>query len=75
MRVGPVEAELLHADRCTDLTNVIDAFRIFANASKNGRCLLRCTSACSLYTGSQAKVLILLIFLCHEFISSMLTCL
>jgi len=55
MRISPVEAELLHADRWTDVTKVIDAYRSFANASKNGRCVLRFTSACSLYTGSQTR--------------------
>jgi hypothetical protein len=71
MRISPVEAELFHADR---RRKVIVAFRSFANAPKNGRCVLQCTCACSLYTGFSGKVLILLIFLCHEFISSMLTC-
>ena len=35
MKIPPVEAELFHADRRTDMTKVIVAFRNFANAPKN----------------------------------------
>ena len=35
IRIRPWEAELFHADGRTDRTNLIDAFRNFANASKN----------------------------------------
>jgi len=34
MKIRPVRAELLHADRQTDMKNLIDAFRNFANAPK-----------------------------------------
>ena len=33
--IHPLGAELLHADRQTDMTNLIVAFRKFANAPKN----------------------------------------
>ena len=36
MKIRPVEAELFHADRRTDMTKPIVAFRNFANAHKNG---------------------------------------
>jgi len=35
MNICPVEAELFHADRRPDLTNLIVAFRNFVNALKN----------------------------------------
>jgi len=35
MKICPVGAELFHADRRTDMTNVIVAFRNFANLPKN----------------------------------------
>jgi len=35
MNICPVEVELFHADRRPDLTNLIVAFRNFANALKN----------------------------------------
>jgi hypothetical protein len=35
MKIRPVGAELLHADGRTDMTNLIVAFRNFANAPKN----------------------------------------
>jgi hypothetical protein len=35
MKIRPVEAELFHADRRTDMTKLIVAFRNFANAPKN----------------------------------------
>jgi len=34
MKILPVEAELFHADRRTDMTKLIVAFRNFANAPK-----------------------------------------
>ena len=37
MKMPPVGAELLHADRRTDMTKLIVAFRNFANASKMGK--------------------------------------
>jgi hypothetical protein len=36
MRICPVWAELFHADRQTDMTNLIVAFRNFATKPKNG---------------------------------------
>jgi hypothetical protein len=35
MKIGPVGAELFHADGQTDMTKLIVAFRNFANALKN----------------------------------------
>jgi len=35
MKIHPVGAEFFHADRGTDETTLIVAFRNFANASKN----------------------------------------
>jgi len=35
MKILPVGDELFHADGRTDMTNLIVAFRIFANASQN----------------------------------------
>jgi hypothetical protein len=35
MKIRPVGAELFHADRRTDMTKLIVAFRNFANAPKN----------------------------------------
>ena len=37
MKIRPVGAELFHADRRTDVTKIIVAFRNFANASKKIR--------------------------------------
>jgi len=37
MKIRPVDAELLHVDRWTDMTKLIVAFRNFRNASKNVR--------------------------------------
>jgi hypothetical protein len=37
MKISPVEAELLFADRRTDMTKLIVAFRNFANAPKNAK--------------------------------------
>jgi len=34
MKIRPVVAELFHTDRPTDMTNLIVAFRNFANAPK-----------------------------------------
>jgi hypothetical protein len=34
MNIRPMGAELFHADRRTDMTNLIAAFRNFANAPK-----------------------------------------
>jgi len=34
MKIRPVEADMFHADRRTDLTKLIFTFRNFANASK-----------------------------------------
>jgi hypothetical protein len=34
MKIRPAEAELFHADRRTDMTKLIVAFRNFANAPK-----------------------------------------
>jgi len=36
MKILPVGAELFHADRGTDTTKLIVAFRNFANVPKNG---------------------------------------
>ena len=45
VKIRPVEAELLHADRQTDMTKLIVAFRDFAKAHKNVQrkyyCLLK----------------------------------
>jgi hypothetical protein len=35
MKIRPVEAELFHADRQTNMTKLIVAIRIFANEPKN----------------------------------------
>jgi hypothetical protein len=35
MKIRPVEAELFSADRQTDMTNIIVAFRNFAERTKN----------------------------------------
>jgi len=35
MAIRPVGAEFIHADRRTDMTKLIVAFRNFANAPKN----------------------------------------
>jgi len=35
MKIRPMEAELFRADRRTDMTKLIVAFRNFANAPKN----------------------------------------
>ena len=35
MKICPLGAELFHADRRTDMTKLIVAFRNFANAPKN----------------------------------------
>ena len=35
MKICPVGAELFHADRQTDMTNILVAFRNFANAPKH----------------------------------------
>jgi len=35
MNICPVETKMFHADRQTDMTKLIDAFRNFANAPKN----------------------------------------
>jgi hypothetical protein len=34
MKILPVRAELFHVERRTDMSNLIDAFRNFANAPK-----------------------------------------
>jgi hypothetical protein len=34
MKIRPVEAELLHVDRQTDMTDLIDGFQNFANVPK-----------------------------------------
>jgi len=34
MKIRPVEAELFHSDKRTDMTKLIVAFRSFANAPK-----------------------------------------
>ena len=39
MKIRPVGAELFHADRRTDMTKLIVAFRSFANVPKNARVL------------------------------------
>jgi len=36
MEIRPVGAKLFHADRRTDMTKLIFAFRNFTNAPKNG---------------------------------------
>jgi hypothetical protein len=41
MKIRPVEAELFRADRQTDMTKLIVAFRNFANAPKNV-CIAQC---------------------------------
>jgi len=54
MIIRPVGAELSHADRRTDMTRLIVAFRNFANAPKNKartvdltkRPLITCNSSC-----------------------------
>jgi len=35
MKIRPVGAELLHVDRWTDMTKLVDAFRNSANTPKN----------------------------------------
>ena len=35
MKIGPLGAELFHADRRIDLTKLVVAYRDFANATKN----------------------------------------
>jgi hypothetical protein len=35
MKIGPLGAELFHADRRIDMTKLIVAYRDFANATKN----------------------------------------
>ena len=40
-KILPVGAELFHADRQTDMTKLIDAFRNFANAPKNAQTFKR----------------------------------
>jgi len=37
MKIPPVENELLHADRQTDMTKLIVVFSYFANVPKNNR--------------------------------------
>jgi len=37
MKIHPVEAELVHADRRTDMTKLTVAFRDFTNAAKKYR--------------------------------------
>ena len=37
MKIRPVGADLFHADRRTDMTKLIAAFRDFSNAPKNFR--------------------------------------
>jgi len=34
MKICPVEAELFHAEKQTDMTKLVDALRNFANAPK-----------------------------------------
>jgi len=41
MKTRPVEAELFHADRQTDMANLIVAFRNFANAPKIKQVLIK----------------------------------
>jgi hypothetical protein len=48
MKIRPVEAELFLADRRTDVTKLIVAFRNFANAPTNNN-MLYVTVLCSLY--------------------------
>jgi len=44
MKIGTVGAELFHADRRTDMTKLIVAYRDFANATKNpADNFLKCT--------------------------------
>jgi len=40
MKIRPVGAELLHADRWTDMTKLTVAFRNMANAPKNKPCFV-----------------------------------
>jgi hypothetical protein len=40
MKIRSMRAELFHADGRTGMTNLVVAFRRFANAPKNGQCLL-----------------------------------
>jgi len=40
MKIRPVGAGLLHADRRTDMTKLIAAFRNFVNAPKNTPCFV-----------------------------------
>ena len=55
MKIRPVGAELLHADRWTDTTKLTVAFRNFANAPKNAPCfvstiyipVILCTAYCT----------------------------
>ena len=44
MKIRPVGAELFHADRQTDMTKLIVAFRNFAKAPKNSLMLSLCPS-------------------------------
>jgi len=37
MKLRPMEADLFHADRRTDITKLIFTFRNFANAPKKGK--------------------------------------
>jgi hypothetical protein len=38
MKIGPVGAELFHADRQTDMTKLIIVFRAVSNVPKNETC-------------------------------------
>ena len=54
MKIRPVGAEFFHADRRTDMTKLLVAFRKFANAPKND--ILRRTVACFPRTASRSCV-------------------
>ena len=54
MKILPVGAELFYADGRTDMTNLIVAFRNFANAPKSQRRRI-CTLDCSHVTSAFAE--------------------
>jgi len=59
MKIRPVEAKLFHADRRTDMTKLIVAFRNFANAPEKchswGTAFLWCWNLDT--TGSRSEIL------------------